>query len=131
MGFEVWWSFSMKYFFSFAVWFLTMRFFRNDLPIEEGETFYGNYHIFWQIMGFLYPLAGLIMFVGGAAFCTDREEDVGLDKIEDCMKDETRKGEEEVKKSQVNNAPDEAKEEEKPVDNDNRPISLNPDDAQE
>jgi len=80
--FEIWWSFSMKYFFSWAVWVLSMRYFRNDLPILEGETYYGGYHGFWQIMGFLYPLAGLILFVVCAVLCTTQDEDVDLNAIE-------------------------------------------------
>merc|ERR1719382_106644 len=48
--FEIWWAFSMKYFFSWAVWWLMMLLLRADLPIKEDETFYGNYHVFWQIM---------------------------------------------------------------------------------
>lgn len=80
--FEFWWSFSMKYFFSWAVWTLMMRYFRNDLPLKEGETFYGNYHGFWQLMGFLYPLIGIVMFIVCALLCTTREEGVELDRIE-------------------------------------------------
>jgi len=79
--FEVWWSFSMKYFFSWAVWTLCMRYLRNDLPLEEGETFYGNYHIFWQLMGFLYPLAGLIMFVVAAVLCTEQDTELNQDAL--------------------------------------------------
>lgn len=72
----------MKYFFSWAVWTLCMRYFRNDLPINEGETFYSNYHIFWQFMGFLYPLAGFIFFVVAAVICTTHDDDVDLAAIE-------------------------------------------------
>lgn len=89
--FEIWWTFSMKYFFSWAVWTLCMRYLRSDLPLKEGETFYGGYHGFWQIMGFLYPLAGLIMFVLAAIFCTTHDEDVDLKAIEH-DEDETLKG---------------------------------------
>jgi len=89
--FEVWWSFSMKYFFSWAVWTLCMRYLRNDLPLEEGETFYGNYHIFWQLMGFLYPLAGLIMFVVAAVLCTEQDTELNQDALKH-DEDETIKG---------------------------------------
>ena len=80
--FEVWWSFSMKYFFSWAVWTLCMRYFRNDLPLMEGETFYGGYHGFWQVMGALYPLAGLIMFVVAAVLCSEQDADLKADALE-------------------------------------------------
>lgn len=72
--FEFWWSFSMKYFFSWAVYWLLMIYFRNDLPLKDGETMYGNYHGFWQFMGALYPLGGMIIFFLGLAFCTTRED---------------------------------------------------------
>ena len=72
--FEFWWSFSMKYFFSWAVWVLVMRILRSDLPILEGETMYSGYHWFWQLMGFLYPIAGLAFFFVGLIFCTTEEE---------------------------------------------------------
>ena len=49
--FEFWWCFSMKYIFSWAIWWIMMRNLRNDLPLEEGETYYGDYHFFWQFMG--------------------------------------------------------------------------------
>jgi len=72
--FEFWWSFSMKYFFSWAVTTLLMRYFRNDLPYGEVKQFYGGYHGFWQWMGFLYPLVGLVCFFIGLIFCTTEEE---------------------------------------------------------
>jgi len=80
--FEIWWSFSMKYFFSWAVWTLCMRYFRNDLPLLEGETYYGGYHGFWQVMGLLYPLAGLIMFVVAAVLCTEQDADLNQNALE-------------------------------------------------
>lgn len=80
--FEVWWSFSMKYFFSWAVWTLCMRYFRNDLPLMEDETFYGGYHGFWQVMGALYPLAGLIMFILAAVLCSEQDANLKADALE-------------------------------------------------
>ena len=35
---------------------------------------YGGYHGFWQFMGALYPLGGVIIFILGAIFCTTKEE---------------------------------------------------------
>jgi len=72
--FEFWWSFSMKYFFSWAVTTLLMRYFRNDLPYGSITDFYGGYHGFWQWMGFLYPLVGFVCFFIGLIFCTTEEE---------------------------------------------------------
>lgn len=72
--FEFWWAFSMKYFFSWAVFWLLMRYFRNDLPYGHIETWYGGYHGFWQWMGFLYPLVGIVCFLVGLMFCTTKEE---------------------------------------------------------
>jgi len=56
--FEIWWGFSIKYFVPFALWFLIMFSLKADL-----DTPYGDYHSFWQIMGWLYPLAGFVAFL--------------------------------------------------------------------
>jgi len=46
--FEVWWSFSMKYFFSWAVYWLLIRLLRSDIVLDEDEdSLYGGYHLFW------------------------------------------------------------------------------------
>ena len=72
--FEFWFSFSMKYFFSFAIWWLFNLQLRFDLPLKDGETFYNGYHWFWQLMGFIYPIIGLLIFGICAFFCTTSEE---------------------------------------------------------
>lgn len=56
--FEFWWGFSIKYFVPFALWFLICFSLKADL-----DTPYGGYHGFWQIMGWLYPLAGFVAFL--------------------------------------------------------------------
>ena len=71
----------MKYFFSWAVFWLLMIYFRNDIPLKEGETMYSGYHGFWQFMGALYPVGGIVIFILGAVFCTTREDfDHDVDK---------------------------------------------------
>jgi len=46
--FEVWWSFSMKYFFSWAVYWLLIRLLRSDIVLnEDTDSLYGGYHLFW------------------------------------------------------------------------------------
>jgi hypothetical protein len=73
--FEFWWSFSIKYFIPWAIWFLLMFTLANDLDANAySHNSYGNYHIFWQIMGFLYPIVGLILFFVPMLFCTQAEE---------------------------------------------------------
>jgi len=60
--FITWWAFSIKYFVPFAVWFLMMWNFAQDISPNADGNFYGGYHIFWQCMGFVYPLIGLCCF---------------------------------------------------------------------
>ena len=64
----------MKYFFSWAVFWLIMVYLRNDIPIKDGEKMYGGYAGFWQFAGALYPLGGVVIFILGAIFCTTKEE---------------------------------------------------------
>jgi len=67
--FEFWWGFSIKYFCPFAIWWLLMMSLQNDLA-----TPYGGYHSFWQFMGFLYPIVGLLCFLIPVFLCTKKEE---------------------------------------------------------
>ena len=39
----------------------------------ETEGWYGGYHIFWQWMGFLYPIGGLIAFIIPVFVCTEKD----------------------------------------------------------
>ena len=93
----------MKYFFSWAVWWLLMRYLRNDLPYGYVEAPYGNYHIFWQIMGCIYPVGGIVIFILGAIFCTTREDfEHDIDKAmagirqDETIKDDWKKKEAEL-----------------------------------
>ena len=64
--FEYWWGFSIKYFVPYALLFLIFYSLHADL-----NTAYGDYHIFWQIMGFLFPISGLLVF--GISFFACKE----------------------------------------------------------
>lgn len=55
--FEYWWGFSIKYFVPFGLNFLI--FFSLHKDINDA---YGGYHIFWQVMGFLFPIAGILVY---------------------------------------------------------------------
>lgn len=66
--FEYWWGFSIKYFVPFGLNFLI--FFSLHADINDK---YGGYHIFWQIMGFLYPIAGILVFVASFFLITTPE----------------------------------------------------------
>jgi len=66
--FEIWWGFMIKYFVPFALWWLLVQSTRNDLIND-----YGGYHGFWQIMGFLYPIGGLVAFIIPLFVCTTPE----------------------------------------------------------
>lgn len=55
--FEFWWGFSLKYFCPWALCLLIWY----SISIDTAK-FYGGYHGFWQVMGMLYPIAGLAVF---------------------------------------------------------------------
>jgi len=66
--FEYWWGFSLKFWVPFALNFLIFFSLKGDI-----DTPYGGYHIFWQVMGFIYPLAGLLVFILSAIICKEPE----------------------------------------------------------
>lgn len=77
--FEYWWGFSIKYFVPFALSFLIMFSLDNDITNK-----YEGYHMFWQIMGFLYPIVGLIIFFVSIFTCNQTMEfDDEMDKAYD------------------------------------------------
>lgn len=81
--FEFWWGVSIKYFIPWALWWLLMLSARNDLIAP-----YGNYHNFWQWIGFLFPLAGLLSFFIPLIVCT-RREDFGPE-VDEAFEEEVR-----------------------------------------
>jgi len=79
--FIAWWCISIKYFIPWMLWNLMMWNLKLDLsPDKVSGTFYGNYNIFWQIMGFIYPFIGLLCFF--LPVCCPPEV-VTLKKLED------------------------------------------------
>jgi len=66
--FEIWWGFMIKYFVPFALWWMLVLSVKNDF-----ETPYGGYHWFWQFMGAIYPLGGLMCFIVPLFICTTPE----------------------------------------------------------
>jgi len=66
--FEYWWGFSIKYWVPFALNFLIFFSLKNDI-----DNPYGGYHIFWQVMGFIYPIAGLLVFILSFILCNEPE----------------------------------------------------------
>lgn len=66
--FEIWWCFSLKYFVPFALNFLIFFSLHNDL-----NTRYGDYHMFWQVAGFCFPIAGLLVFFISFFACKEPE----------------------------------------------------------
>ena len=66
--FEFWWGFSLKFWVPFALNFLIFYSLKNDLDEK-----YGGYHMFWQVMGFIYPIAGILVFVLSAILCKEPE----------------------------------------------------------
>lgn len=66
--FEYWWGFAIKYFVPFALCFLI--FFSLNIDITDK---YQGYHMFWQVCGFIFPLAGILTFVLSFIICNEPE----------------------------------------------------------
>lgn len=92
--FESWWGLSVKYFIPWALWWLLIMSARNDLTKP-----YGGYHNFWQWIGFLFPLAGLLSFFIPLIVCT-RREDFGPE-VDEAFEEEVRVKEGQVAPSDV------------------------------
>lgn len=75
--FIFWWGFSIKYFIPWALFQLMMWNFGGDVDLDKSTgRSYGNYHVFWQVMGFVIPLIGLILFIVPVfVFWGDEQED--------------------------------------------------------
>jgi len=52
----------------FALNFLIFFSLKNDL-----DTRYEGYHMFWQVCGFCFPIAGLLVFFISMCACTEPE----------------------------------------------------------
>lgn len=71
--FVFWWAFSIKYFVPWALFSLMMWNFKADITFEDGKG-YGAYHSMWQVVGFIYPLIGLICFIVPICIVTTPEK---------------------------------------------------------
>lgn len=79
--FEAWWGISIKYMIPWAVYNILVLLLKSD--IDEK---YGGYHMFWQWMGFAYPIVGLVCFIVPIFLCTTAEpDDEELDKAFNSM----------------------------------------------
>jgi len=68
-----WWSFSIKYFIPWALYLLMMWGLKSDTTLDAKGNGYGGYHLFWQLMGFVIPLIGLLCFLIPLFCCTKAE----------------------------------------------------------
>jgi len=78
--FIFWWGFSIKYFIPWALYQLMMWNFKADLTFDPSTgRSYGNYHVFWQIMGFVFPAIGLVLFIVPIfVFWGHKQEDINF-----------------------------------------------------
>lgn len=76
--FVFWWAFSIKYFIPWALLSLMMWNFKADINLQLTDDGvyrgYGEYNDMWQIVGFIYPLIGLICFLVPICIVTTPEE---------------------------------------------------------
>lgn len=70
--FIYWWAFSIKYFIPWALLSLMMWNFKADIDLKNDRG-YGGYHDVWQVVGFIYPLIGLLCFFIPICFVTTPE----------------------------------------------------------
>ena len=56
--FEFWWCFCIKYLYPWAMYWILVVNFKNDIT-----TAYGNFHTGWQIIGVLFPVLGILVFL--------------------------------------------------------------------
>lgn len=56
--FELWWCFSIKYVFPWAMYTLLIMTLKNDIEMPYGELYVG-----WQVIGGIVPVIGFIMFL--------------------------------------------------------------------
>lgn len=68
-----WWAFSIKYFVPWALLSLMMWNFKADITFTNGLG-YGAYHSMWQVVGFIYPLIGLVCFIVPICIVTTPEK---------------------------------------------------------
>jgi hypothetical protein len=79
--FIAWWGFSIKYFIPWCLWSLMMWNFKADISAnEDGIVGYEQYHVFWQIMGFVFPAIGLACFFIPMCICGESTADADLVK---------------------------------------------------
>lgn len=71
--FVAWWAWSIKYFIPWALFSLMMWNFKADITLSNGKG-YGAYHDMWQVVGFIYPLIGLICFFVPICIVTTPED---------------------------------------------------------
>jgi hypothetical protein len=84
--FIAWWGFSIKYFIPWCLWTLMMWNFKADMTMDVNGKGYGGYHVFWQIMGFVYPFIGLLCFFIPICIVTTKEE--GFDTSKEAFEKE-------------------------------------------
>lgn len=78
--FVFWWAFSIKYFIPWALFNLMMWNFKSDIDLKLTKDGvyrgYGKYNDMWQVVGFIYPLIGLLCFVIPVCIVTTPEQDL-------------------------------------------------------
>lgn len=61
--FEFWFCFCIKFIFPWAIWWLLIMTIKKDIDVP-----YEGYHVFWQILGGILPVLGILLFLGPAIF---------------------------------------------------------------
>jgi uncharacterized protein YacL len=66
--FDLWWGVSIKFISPFMLWFLLT--FSIGLDLKNN---YGGYHVFWQCLGLVFPIMGMLIFIVAAFVCTEKD----------------------------------------------------------
>jgi len=83
--FVFYWCVTIKYLIPCVLWFILLYVIKKDWTTtktvngKKVAKYYGDYKLYWQIIGLLVPLSGMIAFVVNLCCCVTEEP---LDEIE-------------------------------------------------
>jgi len=67
--FVFYWCITIKYLIPAALWFILLYVIKKDI-----KELYGGYKLYWQIIGLIVPITGLVAFLVNLCCCVDEEK---------------------------------------------------------